>query len=229
MTFPDLQLAAQSLLNNAAALEQNCPTSLGVFPLPLFLLPSGNTRLRIFEPRYLSMISGSSKGGGFAIACFDKTLKTGLPTWGTRVEVIDFHSGDDGVLVVDVQGLHLVTLEDVKPRRDGLLVAQTQYKPHWAQLEKPVSKVKSQTAEQQQIDARMLSLTRVLKNIFSEHTQLTQIYPQTYFSSPQWVCARFLEILPLSLNEKEKFIKPMTLEHSQTFLYTLVLGAENNN
>ncbi|ABE56651.1 conserved hypothetical protein [Shewanella denitrificans OS217] len=209
--------------------HRDCPTQLAIFPLPIFLLPSGITRLRIFEPRYLTMISTSSDGRGFVIATCDKGTEAQLPKWGARVQVVDFHT-DNGVLVIDVQAVHLVSLGDTKRQNDGLLIADVQYLDHWATLEKPAAGGCSlEIQAHQHPSEQMNALVHVLKKIVSQHSLLSNVYQNLYLASPQWVCARFLEILPLSLNEKEKFIEPRALEHIQSFLFTLVLGSEIYN
>jgi uncharacterized protein len=215
--------------NSHAQANVDCPTQLAIFPLPVFLLPSGITRLRIFEPRYLTMISESSDGRGFVIACCEKGSETQLPKWGARVQVIDFFN-TDGVLVVDVQALHLVSLGDIKRKKDGLLIAEVQHLAHWAKLEKPAAGGSSlERHTHKHSSERMKALVSVLKNIVSQHSLLSSLYQHLYLESPQWVCARFLEVLPLSLNEKEKFIEPKALEQTQAFLFTLVLGKEIYN
>jgi len=46
-------------------LMKKITVTLPIFPLPVFLLPGGVTKLRIFEPRYLKMVSTASSGQGF--------------------------------------------------------------------------------------------------------------------------------------------------------------------
>jgi uncharacterized protein len=222
---------SQASINSAHTQQHiDCPAQLAIFPLPIFLLPSGITRLRIFEPRYLTMISTSSDGRGFVIAACDKGTEAKLPKWGARVQVIDFYS-ENGVLVVDVQALHLVSLGVTKRQNDGLLIGEVHYLAHWAKLEKPVAAGTSplEAHKHQHTSEQMNALVHVLKNIVSQHSLLSNVYQHLYLESPQWVCARFLEILPLSLSEKEKFIEPRALEHTQSFLFTLVLGSEIYN
>jgi Lon protease-like protein len=207
----------------------NCPEMLAIFPLPLFLLPSGVTRLRIFEPRYLTMIAQGSDGRGFVIISDDKSIKGSLPNWGTRVQVVDFHSGEDGLLVVDVQAMHLVSLSEMTRSKDDLLFAKTRHQVHWSDLAIQPSLVAISHPKISIEDTRPHDLASVLKKLFGENHQLQKVYQQTYFDSPEWVSARFLEILPLSLNEKAKFIDALSLEQTKTFLYSLMLGEENIN
>nr|WP_275658969.1 LON peptidase substrate-binding domain-containing protein [Shewanella sp. Isolate11] len=223
---------------------------MAVFPLPLFILPDGIQRLRIFEPRYLSMVaesvanSATTSGAistesstesllsendpglkprlenqavpssGFVISRFDDSLPFKVPNWGTRVEVIDFHAGEDGILVIDVKGMQLVNLSQFYYRTDKLLIANVDMRSHWTEAEK---------------DAEILAISDALQQIFEQHPALAKQYPQPRFDDPIWVCSRFLEVLPLSLNEKEKFIQPNRFHALKTFLYTYLFGNDNKN
>ncbi len=69
---------------------------LGLFPLPLFLLPGGITKLRIFEPRYVRLVKESmANNQGFVLA-----MKEGdeLCPYGTHVDIIDFETLPMGYL-----------------------------------------------------------------------------------------------------------------------------------
>ena len=68
---------------------------LAVFPLPIFLLPGGRQRLRIFEQKYLTMVAHAAKGDGFIIATQDNTKSESLSTWGTKVSIVDFNMSDE--------------------------------------------------------------------------------------------------------------------------------------
>lgn len=208
--------------------RQQQPTSLAeqtlaVFPLPLFVLPGGVQRLRIFEQRYLAMVSESlvseslvaeSTGKGFVIARYDKAFDFNVPDWGTKVQIIDFHHGEDGLLVIDVRANHLVSLDSFDVRGDGLLMARCHYRDHW-----PTLAASTKRGE----------LGQALSALFAKHPQLAELYPQPEFNRLDWVCARFLEILPLYLNEKEKFILPGSFPQAKSFLDTFILGQDKIN
>ncbi|WP_052813870.1 LON peptidase substrate-binding domain-containing protein [Shewanella sp. cp20] len=192
--------------------------TLSVFPLPLFVLPGGVQRLRIFEQRYLAMVTESmadeSSGSGFVIARYDKAFDFNVPDWGTKVQIVDFHHGEDGLLVIDVRASHLVSLDRFEMRGDGLLMARCRYRDHWPA---------------QPPSARRGELGQALSELFVQHPPLAQLYPQPEFNRLDWVCARFLEILPLSLNEKEKFILPNSFPQAKSFLDTFILGQDKIN
>ncbi|TVP15860.1 LON peptidase substrate-binding domain-containing protein [Shewanella sp. KCT] len=207
--------------------------TLAVFPLPLFVLPGGVQRLRIFEQRYLAMVSESlvseslvseslvseslaaeSTGKGFVIARYDKAFDFNVPDWGTKVQIIDFHHGEDGLLVIDVRASHLVSLDSFDVRGDGLLMARSHHRDHWPALA---------------ASTKRGDLGLALSALFAKHPQLAELYPQPEFNRLDWVCARFLEILPLSLNEKEKFILPGSFPQAKSFLDTFILGQDKIN
>ena len=193
---------------------QEAAREMAVLPLPLFILPDGIQRLRIFEPRYLSMVTEASDRGGFVIARYDSSLAFNVPTWGTRVEIIDFHSGEDGILVIDVKGLNLVNLQNMRYRDDRLLLADSHYRPFWSVVA---------------VEPSLSDMGRLLKNLFAQNAALENLYPNPQFDHLDWVCARFLEILPLSLNKKEKFIEPSMFTPLKVFLHTFIFGNENIN
>ncbi|MCE9679476.1 hypothetical protein LZP69_09915 [Shewanella sp. AS1] len=222
------------------------PLELAVFPLPLFILPGGIQRLRIFEPRYLAMVaeamvaeakvaeamiaeeratepeivspktniskvkrSKDNSSKGFVIARYDKEHPYDVPIWGTRVQVIDFHNGDDGILVIDVKGTGLVDLSEFRYRTDRLLLAKAQPRAHW-----PASPCFDGGGE----------LGERLTQFIEKHPLLAEHYSQREFNDMSWICGRFLELLPLSLNDKEKFVTPTMLEPLKVFLHTFILG-----
>ncbi|MCG9711562.1 hypothetical protein L1D29_01845 [Shewanella insulae] len=204
-------------------LKEFAEQTLAVFPLPLFVLPGGVQRLRIFEQRYLAMVSESlvsesmaaeSTGTGFVIARYDKAFDFNVPDWGTKVQIVDFHHGEDGLLVIDVRASHLVSLDRFDVRGDGLLMARCRHRDHWPS---------------QYPSAKPGQLGLTLGAVFAEHGQLAQLYPEPEFNRLDWVCARFLEILPLSLNEKEKFILPDSFPQAKSFLDTFILGQDKIN
>ena len=68
----------------------NEPLTLPIFPLPVFILPGGIIRLRIFEPRYLKMIKIATQGEGFVIWLNPQTSEKPMIKWGSWVEVVKF-------------------------------------------------------------------------------------------------------------------------------------------
>ncbi|MDN3682850.1 hypothetical protein QWZ04_21325 [Vibrio tapetis subsp. quintayensis] len=187
------------------------PTSavLPVFPLPIFILSGGMQRLRIFEPRYVSMIANTNQTNGFVIAHYDQDKDYLSSDWGAHVQIVDFDQGSDGVLTVDVLATRMVSLSHFSLQADNLLVAQTQTLPHWSMAQHGV----------QVHETRFAS---VLKDIFSANYELSTLYPTQHFDYAEWVGARLLEILPLPIDDKHQFIHQLDYAQLVALLNSLI-------
>lgn len=171
-----------------------------VFPLPIFMLCGGVQRLRIFEQKYIDMVANCHQTQGFVIALPADIKSSEVSQWGAHVQIVDFDKSDDNILMIDVQANSLVKLSDIKRESNGLLTAQISPLTHWS----------SEYADQGTDIAYLADseyLSSMLKNLFSENNELNRLYKSFYFESPQWVCARLLEIAPIPLSEKVKFIE----------------------
>lgn len=182
-----------------------------VFPLSLFMLTGGMQRLRIFEQRYLSMVANEANTGGFIIALYKKDKPFSCADWGVHVNIVDFSNGDDGILIIDVIAERLVSLSGLCYDEKGLLFAQAENFPHWSTA--PVSS--------QPPDTKPAELASFLKQVFNDNPELKQLYQQCYFEEPSWVSARLLEIIPIPVDEKEKFIHHLGLTQLNQLLFHL--------
>ncbi|MCW8334209.1 LON peptidase substrate-binding domain-containing protein [Vibrio paucivorans] len=195
--------------------NSNSTPFIPVFPLPLFLLPEGKQRLRIFETKYLSMMSLIHHDNQFVLARYDKTLPFDIPDWGTLVRVTDFNIGEDQVLLIDVEAISLLHLENMKYQENGLLLAQTASKQHW-----DISAYPPKNSN---------LLIKALKNLFDEHPHFGELYLEHDLSRMDWVSARLLEVLPIPLKEKERFIKPDSLPTLVTMLNNIFAYSSKQN
>lgn len=188
---------------------------LPIFPLPIFLLPGGITRLRIFEQRYLKMIRIASKENGFVIASHstnkdnEPTVKIEEHKWGSWVDIINFDQGDDGVLEVDVKCKYLVNLLCVEKDEDNLHFSTVKINPHWSQ--KDIHDVST-------------PLLHTLASAFEQSPLLQNFYKNDMTDNTNWVVARWLEILPISLEVKTLFSKPDSFQTAQEFVHSVVLS-----
>ncbi|MCK6264212.1 hypothetical protein KP803_13105 [Vibrio sp. ZSDE26] len=202
---------------------------LPVFPLPIFLLCGGRQRLRIFEAKYLSMIARATEQGGFVIGMFRKNTQFLVPDWGVHVEVVDFDLEKSGILIVDVLAIRLVSLSDMYHQKDGLLMAQTRTKRHWSDA---CSTNKASKTDSELVDAEMNTpkgmdshnytlLSHALKGLFDAHKEINELYKTQHFNYAEWVSARLLELIPLTLDEKEGFIHQLGFAQLNELLMTL--------
>ncbi|WKY59985.1 hypothetical protein Q5H80_20750 [Vibrio sp. SNU_ST1] len=179
---------------------------LAVFPLPIFLLPGGRQRLRIFEPKYLAMVAHAAKGDGFIIATQDNCEH--LCSWGTKVSIVDFNMSDDQILEIDVEGEKLVQLHSSFRDTDDLIKSDYRPLPHWPQHNYKVPNV----------------VTAFLVELFREHDSIRALYPAPDFESPQWICARLLEMMPIPLEKKTEFTEPASFPSLVPFLNQIITG-----
>ena len=181
---------------------------LPVFPLPVFLLPNGVTRLRIFEPRYLKMVSIACQEQGFVLCVYDANSEHNVPAWGTWVDIIDFYQEGE-ILHIDIKAKNLVNLYNVTFDDDNLRFANCELIEHWPK---------------QNNQQHHTQLAEKLKSIYQEYPEQAALYKQPEFTNPNWVCSRFLEMLPLSFENKQLFAKEDSFQHADEFLQTMILG-----
>lgn len=185
---------------------------LGYFPLPVFLLPGGITKLRVFEQRYIRLVQEAAGDTGFAITCPLMTFEPACEeyNWGSWVKIVDFATGDDGLLHIDVQCVEMVKLKDLSIEPDGLKRGNVEIYHHWAEDNES-------QAKHDEID-----LSRSLKHLFEEHTFLQDLYKTPDFDSQAWVVSRWLEIIPLLDEDKNRFVHPCSFEQAKDFVIDIL-------
>lgn len=197
---------------------------LGIFPLPIYLLPNGVTRLRIFEPRYKRLVKMASQEQGFVMSLYQGDNIYQSSKIGIWVDIIDFSLLDDGLLSIDVKAKELVKLSNFEIEHDKLRLADVEIIKHWSTLSSnsnPDSLFSRNKGVEENKEQRLKS---ALKKIFVQVPQLKALYPTTDFNNLYWVCARFIESLPLSLEKKQTFHAPESFEQCLEFLHTVING-----
>lgn len=190
-------------------------TNIGVFPLPICLLPQGITRLRIFESRYKRLISEAAQGKGFALSSFDETMPFQSSIEACLVEIVDFSQLPDGLLGIDIKAKNLITLTDFTEEYDGLRRANFSIQDHWS------SHCESNNTHN---SSQSGIITQTLSDAIAHDETLTYFYPQPCYDDPTWVSARFIELLPLSYKKKQSLIYQQSFEEVQNFLHTVITG-----
>ena len=181
--------------------------NLPIFPLSVFLLPEGMTKLRIFEPRYLKMVSIALKGQGFIIWASEDDRTLSNTSWGSWVEVINFDQGSDGVLEIDVKCISLVAIKSLETDSDNLLFGDVTKIAHWSQTK---------------IDISLNELSKCLDDVFANNTDLNDLYLKKETDSAGWVIARWLELLPVNLNIKASFVVEHNFDEAKDFVQSVI-------
>lgn len=155
-----------------------------LFPLNTVVFPDGVIRLRIFEPRYLGLVSMCMKGStGFGI-CASRPANDGgfsLPhATGTLVEITDFDRMDDGCLGITVEG---------RRRFDVLATRQVENGLWWGTIEfireDPDTQCPAEFDTLKEVAAALLEQAG---SPWSERAG--------YYDSANWLSARLTELLP---------------------------------
>ncbi|PLY17025.1 MAG: peptidase S16 [Sedimenticola sp.] len=166
-----------------------------LFPLNTVLFPGGLLPLRIFEPRYVDMISACMKGKGeFGVVLIREGEETGeAPTVhevGTLARIIDWEMLEDGLLGISCIGTRRFRVHSSRVTRSQLTIARIELIEAPPCLPVPVE---------------YQSLVELLQRLWEqEGAQLAEL--PTAFDNAAWVSARLFEFLPLPLAEKQQFL-----------------------
>ncbi|MDT0604346.1 LON peptidase substrate-binding domain-containing protein [Thalassotalea castellviae] len=182
---------------------------LPIFPLPVFLLPNGITRLRIFEPRYLKLVKIASTEQGFIILLNAKSSSLTEIKWGSWVDIINFDEGEDGVLEIDVQCKSLVEILSIENEKEQLNFGCVKEKSHWSQK---VNHIK------------LSELSSSLEDVFKNNIMLNTLYNEKPTHNASWVVARWLELLPINLAIKNTFINDHSYQDAENFVHAIILN-----
>jgi len=182
-----------------------------IFPLPVFILPEGATKLRIFEQRYLDMVKEAAKDNtGFVLCTYQHETEFNLPNLGCLMQINDFNQDDSGQLLIDVYAQAAVTIHN--PFQDKNML-------RYADVEAVIEPVWYKKIP---LDQNNALLSETLRSVFASQPDLSALYPTPQYDDLAWVAARWLEILPISLVKKQQLAFESNFENLLTFLHTLI-------
>jgi uncharacterized protein len=167
-----------------------------LFPLHTVLFPGGPLRLRIFEPRYLDMISRCMReDSGFGVALIVEGSEAGgrahTVEIGTLARIVDFERLEDGLLGITARGERRFRIAHVGRANDGLNICEVE----WREDEPPAP-----VPPQQAVLAELLQ--RALEQIGPAYGEVIANYEDA-----SWVSMRLAEILPLATLERQELLE----------------------
>jgi len=166
-----------------------------LFPLRTVLFPGGPLPLRVFEPRYLDMVSSCMKAesefGVMLIRDGSEVGEARLMDVGTRARITDWYQGSDGILGVTAMGTERFSLQSVDRQADGLYIGTVTILPADSPARLPE-------------DYR--SLASLLEAVIEDLGKLYEPVPKHY-DDAGWVASRFAEILPIELEQKQQCLE----------------------
>ncbi|ANQ86981.1 ATP-dependent protease La [Azoarcus olearius] len=184
---------------------------LPLFPLNTVLFPDGLLPLRVFEARYMDMVTRCLRdGASFGVCLIAAGPEVGdaaIPhAVGTEALIEQWGMAEPGVLSIVVRGGRRFRIEDHEVERDGLLTGTVRW------LAQPAPEA---------VPAGQAELLPLLKAIVGE---LGDRLPEPHrFDDAAWVGARYAEVLPIPLVARQKLLElddvVSRLEIVQQFLH----------
>ena len=163
-----------------------------IFPLQTVLFPDGPLPLRIFETRYLDMVSRCLKEErGFGVCLIAEGQETGVARThavGTEATIRDWGPGPEGLLHILARGGRRFRLRSTRTQADGLNLGEVDW-------------LLEETAP---LPEAALPLAELLRGIV---TQLEDRYPSPEYGDAGWVAYRLAELLPISLSQRQYLLE----------------------
>lgn len=167
-----------------------------LFPLNTVLFPGGPLPLRIFEARYVDMVSACLREDcGFGVNLIESGDEVGqaADTYhvGTLSRIMDWHQRHDGLLGITVVGeqRYRIISREVQPNR--LTRARVELLPNDPETELP---------------AEYIPMADFLRQLIKQVPHLYASLPHKYHEAA-WVGGRLTELLPLPLEQKQRFLE----------------------
>jgi Lon protease-like protein len=166
-----------------------------LFPLNTVLFPGGPLPLRIFESRYLDMISRCMKDDTpFGVLLIKEGREVGpvaTYTVGTLANVVDWYQGSDGLLGLTAVGAQRFQLLRTDRQPDGLNVGKVELLP---------------SPEPTPLPTDYAALPHILDSVMNDLGLLYENLERR-FDDAVWVAHRFVEILPIGLEQKQLWLE----------------------
>lgn len=169
---------------------------LPLFPLHTVLFPGGPLPLRIFEARYLDMVSQCLKtDSGFGVCMIEEGKEVGEPArtvnTGVLARIVDWDQRNDGLLGITVMGEQRFDIIDVTVQANRLSIATVELLEEHDNISLP---------------ERYLYLVRVLKKLMASAGDLYAGLSSQY-QDAGWVSCRLVELLPIEMKQKQLFLE----------------------
>jgi uncharacterized protein len=176
---------------------------LPLFPLQAVLFPGGLLSLKVFEARYLDLVSVCLRErkpfGVVALRQGGEVRKAGerveLEDIGTTAELLDVDSTQPGILQVRCRGVQRFKVASREQQPDGLWLAQAE----------ALEDDDQQIAPGQAFIESVKGLANAIATLKQQGTE--PFLKPFHFESAGWVANRWCEILPISVVAKQKLME----------------------
>jgi len=174
-----------------------------LFPLGTVLFPDGILPLRIFEPRYLTMIGNCMRNGtGFGVVLISQGREAGIPAKfhkvGTVARIDDFDQLDDGHLGLSCHGEYRFKIISHAIQDDQLITAEVA----------PVA-----AEDHSEILPEHAAMSDFVRELY--HKEALKAWAegmQPQWQNGEWLGCRLCEILPLSMESRQALLEMQSSE-----------------
>ncbi len=171
------------------------PLSVPLFPLGTVLFPGGPLPLRVFEPRYLAMVSRCLREESqFGVVLIKEGTDTGTVATrdvGTLARIVDWYQGSDGILGITARGTRPFRLQAISRQADGLYLGEVELLP-----EPPP----------QPLPEEFRPMATLLESVIDDLGRLYDAIDKHY-GDAAWVGCRLAEILPMPPADKQRCLE----------------------
>jgi uncharacterized protein len=181
-----------------------------LFPLNTVVFPEGELQLRLFEPRYIDMVSKClHKNSGFGVCLIEEGEEAGLPAkffpMGTYVKIIDWDKGDDGLLEITVKGERRFKVDSFEIQKDNLTVGEISWLDEDDEL----------------LPDAYQNFSDLLKEIGNRY-ELPFLTESKRFDEANWVSDRLAELLPFEMSAKQELLEMDNALHRFDYMQSLL-------
>ena len=189
-------------------------SELPLFPLNTVLFPEGRLQLRVFEKRYMDMVSGCLKNDQpFGVCLIRKGLEVGPAAqpypFGTAGHIVAWDMTQTGILNIVVRGGRCFRVGRTHVRPDQLLVGEVEFQPQEPAAGLPVA----------HDDLREL-LAKILEQLGEQY-----YFPPAQLADAGWVAHRLTELLPLPSDLKQQVLEQPRAEQKLDLLTAAIAAA----
>ena len=187
-----------------------------LFPLNTVLFPGGALPLRIFEARYVDMISHCVRQDSpFGVLLIRQGAEVGPALThevGTLARVVDWYQGSDGLLGVTAIGETRFRVLSSDRQPDGLNVGEIELIPDEPSMPLP---------------DEYRAMPHILAAVLDDLGRLYESM-ERHMDDAAWVTSRFIEILPLDLQQKQQCLEKGDPEERLRIVRDLLDAARDN-
>jgi len=187
-----------------------------LFPLNVVLFPEGELKLRIFEPRYLDMVSNclkNDRGFGICLLQEDTSKESSIDFFlmGSYAKIIDWDKLEDGLLGILVKGEKRFKVNSYSRNKNKLCIGNVD----WLDEDDAC------------IPDSYQNFSDLLKEIVTRY-KLPIGEMKNRYEEANWVSERLAELLPFDLSVKQEILEMNSAIHRFDYMEDLLQKIDAN-